>query len=245
VLSPALELATGSPLPFMLVLMLLIPAVWWWARLSRAEVGLRIGSAQHHAIAAIYPLIAVGSLAGIATLAGDIDPGFRFSGVVLQDLAIMLASTWLGTLITEEGFFRGALWGLSTRARWSRGVVLLWTSLAFAAWHIAVPLIEEPFRLPAAQLPVYLLNASLLGIAWGLLRLGSGSVPVACSAHAVWNALVYVLFGYGLKSTALGVSRIDLFDPERGLLGLAVNVSVVLLLLAWVRRRGIALGRPA
>jgi hypothetical protein len=78
----------------------------------------------------------------------------------------------------------------------------------------------------------------LLGLCWGLLRMGSGSVLVACTAHASWNALVYVLFGYGMQNGLLGIDNITIFGPERGVLGLLVNGAVVTLLFMWALRRG-------
>lgn len=237
ILSPLSELLTRSPLPYLLVLVVLGAFVWVVGRFGRAELGLALGRASDHALAFAYPIIAVGAVAGVASLAGTVSPVGISGSELARDTAFMFGGTWLGVLITEEGFFRGALWGVSRRAGFSPRAVLIWTSLAFAAWHIAVPLIEEPFALPAVQLPVYLVNATLLGVAWGLLRQGSGSVVVACTAHATWNALVYELFGYGPEATALGLSNVGFFDPERGVLGIVVNAVVVVLLARWASRR--------
>jgi membrane protease YdiL (CAAX protease family) len=236
VLAPVSEIVTGSPLPYLLVLTLLAGLTWGILRLSRREMGLMIGDASGHLVALLYPLAAVGVLAGLVWATGSAGAEPIFTGENAKRLGLMFVSTWVGTLLTEEGFFRGALWGVTARSKWKPMSVLLWTSIAFMAWHIAVPLIEEDFRLVTHQIPVYYGNVLLLGLAWGLLRLISGSILVTCTAHASWNALVYVLFGYGMKSGALGLDRISLFGPERGVLGLAVNAAVVLLLLAWWRK---------
>jgi membrane protease YdiL (CAAX protease family) len=209
--------------------------LWIAVRLNRREVGFRIGRLSDYAVAVAYPIVVIGTLAGIAWLAGDV--AGQLGGSTWSGIGVMFAATFPGVLISEEGFFRGTLWGLGRRAGWSSRQIVGWTSITFAAWHIAVPLIEEPFRLPPGQLGVYLVNATLLGLAWGLIRLGSGSMLVACMAHAVWNALVYTLFGYGPKSADLGVSRIGTFDPERGVLGLVANALVVAALLLWLRSR--------
>ncbi len=58
----------------------------------------------------------------------------------------------------------------------------------------------------------------------------SGSVLVPCTAHASWNAIVYIFFGHGLKTGSLGITHITVFDPERGILGLVINGSVAYLL---------------
>ena len=46
ILSPTLELATGHPLPYLLVLTALIGIVWGAARFRRSEIGLRLGGAR-------------------------------------------------------------------------------------------------------------------------------------------------------------------------------------------------------
>ena len=244
VLSPISEILTGNPLPYLLVLTLLAGITWAVLRLGRQEMGLALGGAAGHFVALLYPVAAIGLLGILAWIAGRTGAEPVLTGENWKRLGLMFASTWVGTLITEEGFFRGALWGVSLRAKWKPLSVLLWTSIAFMAWHIAVPIIEEDFRLVTHQIPIYYGNVLLLGLAWGLLRLISGSILVACTAHASWNALAYVFFGYGMKSGALAVDRISLFGPERGVLGLVVNAAVVLLLLRWWRRGGNCLVRP-
>ena len=64
--------------------------------------------------------------------------------------------------------FKGA--GFDTR----KTVVL--TSLIFAAWHISWATLTEEGKLPLMQFPIYMVNAALLGLTWGLLRQLSGSV---------------------------------------------------------------------
>jgi membrane protease YdiL (CAAX protease family) len=236
VLAPVSEILTGSPLPYLLILTFLAGLTWAVLRLGLREMGLALGGASDHLVALLYPLVAIGVLGLLAWAARSTGTGPVFTGENWKRLGLMFASTWVGTLLTEEGFFRGALWGVSLRAKWKPLSVLLWTSIAFMAWHIAVPIIEEDFRLVSHQIPIYYGNVLLLGLAWGLLRMISGSILVACTAHASWNALAYVFFGYGMKSGALGVDRMTLFGPERGVLGLVVNTAVVLLLFRWWRR---------
>ena len=83
---------------------------------------------------------------------------------------------------------------------------------------------ETGFDLPAKEIPIYLLNATLIGLNWGLLRLASGSIIVASVSHGVWNGLAYALFGFGEKTGALGIQDTWLFGPEVGLLGIALNL---------------------
>jgi hypothetical protein len=77
---------------------------------------------------------------------------------------------------------------------------------------------------PAAEIPVYLVNATLLGLIWGMLRLVSGSILVPSVSHALWNGLDHPLFGIGENSGALGIQQTHLFGPEVGLLGMVVNL---------------------
>ena len=74
-------------------------------------------------------------------------------------------------LITEEGFFRGWLWASLERAGCSRWHVPIYTSLAFTAWHVSAITLDTGFDLPAAEIPIYLVNATLLGLIWGILRM--------------------------------------------------------------------------
>ena len=87
--------------------------------------------------------------------------------------------------------------------------------------------------LPLAHIFVYLPNALLLGMVWGVLRLISGSVVVAAVSHAVWNGLAYGPFAYGTKVGALGVAQTSIFGPEVGYVGLALNAAFAAWL--WLR----------
>ncbi len=242
VLAPVLELATGSPLPYLFVLTVLAGLAWGIWRLRRGEFGWRWGG-RDHLVALTYPVLAMAPLVILALIFGRVAIDSTELPSAAGEFGLMIASTWVGVLITEDGFFRGALWGLGVRAGWTRRMVLVWTSLAFLAWHVAVPLIEEGFKLPAAQIPVYYANVLLLGLCWGLLRLVSGSLLVPVTAHAIWNGLAYVLFGYGTKNGLLGIEQVGIYGPERGVLGVGVNLAVLIWMLRWAGRRGVDLNR--
>ncbi len=76
------------------------------------------------------------------------------------------------------------------------------------------------------QVPIYLVNATLLGLIWGLMRQLSGSVWPASIYHAIWNGLVYELYGFAERAGDLGISAIWLYGPEIGFAGLVVNGAV-------------------
>lgn len=236
VASPMLEALTGQGVLYNAVLLVAFAGLWAAFRLDKREMAWGWGGLRMHAGSFVYPLGVMALLAAAAWAAGDVHLAGDPKKIVLNLVLVFLA-TWVVGLITEEGVYRGALWGMGMRAGWSDGAILVATSLAFAAWHVGVPLVEAEFRLPAWQLPIWLGNVVLLGLAWGLLRRISGSLLVPATAHASWNALAYVFFGYGEKATALHVERSWLFDPERGILGLAVNALVVYNLLRTRRPR--------
>ena len=139
----------------------------------------------------------------------------------------------LMVLITEEGFFRGWLWAALKRAGQSDRQVLLWTSIAFTLWHISAITLDTGFDIPAREIPVFLINATLIGGVFGFLRMMSGSVVVPSVCHAVWNALDYSLYGFGEKVGALGIESTHIFGPEVGILGIVVNSIFALALWFW------------
>ena len=97
--------------------------------------------------------------------------------------------------------------------------------------------LKTGFDLPANQIPVFLLNAAVLGAVWGLLRCLSGSVMVASLSHGVWNGITYVLFGFGSTVGALGIKDTTFYGPEVGVLGLGVNVVFFVALWWWRKDR--------
>ncbi len=127
-------------------------------------------------------------------------------------------------LLTEEGFFRGWLWASLKRAGQSDSQVLIVSTLAFTAWHISAISLDTGFDIPADEVPIYLINATLIGGVFGLIRMISGSVIAPSICHAVWNGLDYPLFGFGEKVGALGIQQTHVFGPEVGILGIGLNL---------------------
>ena len=102
--------------------------------------------------------------------------------------------------------------------------MLIWSSIAFALWHISAVTLDPDFKPPTAQIPVYLCNAAVIGAVWGLLRALSGSIIVTSLSHGVWNGMAYVLFGFGSHAGSLGIRNTAVFGPENGFLGLGLNL---------------------
>lgn len=213
---------------------------WYLERLPRRSVGMAWGRGRDYGLAVLYPLAVIGAVTVLSTAAGAVDASRTDWRKALINLALMGVSTFLVVIVTEEGFFRGWLWGSLERVGGRPAGTLIWTSVAFSLWHLSAVSLKTGFDLPAAQIPVFMINAAVMGAAWGLLRLISGSVIVASLSHGLWNGLAYVLFGYGTKIGALGIKESALYGPENGVLGLAVNALFVAVLWRWWRTRAAA-----
>jgi len=90
-------------------------------------------------------------------------------------------------ILTEEGFFRGWLFGSLQRAGLSEGKIMIWTGIAFSLWHIPAVTMNTEDAVPLAQIPVLLINAVISGAIWGMLRSLSGSIIVTGVCHAIAN----------------------------------------------------------
>jgi membrane protease YdiL (CAAX protease family) len=199
--------------------------------------GIYVGTSLHYGLALLYPILVMGAIAVVAALTGAIDVSETNWTKTAANLALITVSTVLVTILTEEGFFRGWLWASLRRAGLTPRNTLVWTSLAFAAWHISAVVLETGFEPPAKQIPVYLVNATILGAIWGRLRSLSGSIVVASVSHGLWNGMAYALFGFGTHVGALGIENTALYGPEIGVLGLGLNAAFFVLLSRLPTRR--------
>ena len=196
---------------------------WFLGRYARREMGLVLGGGAGYRWALLYPAVVPGALTLAAFASGAVDLTEADWNQAGMNLALMATTGMLGTLLTEEGFFRGWLWAALKRVGQGDRAALVATSAIFSLWHLSAVVLETDFAPPRALVPVFMANATLLGLNWGLLRQMSGSVLPAAVSHAVWNALVYTLFGFGEKAGELGVTQTWLFGPELGMLGPAGN----------------------
>jgi membrane protease YdiL (CAAX protease family) len=229
--------ATGYSMFSALPLLPLALIFWGWQRFSRAEMGLRWGGLRNYGLALLYPVVVLGAMTLIALLMGVMDTSEAHWKAVGINLLLGSSIGSLMVLLTEEGFFRGWLWASLRRAGRSRTHTLIYSSLLFTLWHVSAISLETGFNVPLPQIPVYLINATLLGLIWGMMRLLSGSALVASVSHAVWNPLAYGLFGFGEKIGALGIERSDLYGPEVGLLGVVLNSLFAAGLWVWLQRQ--------
>jgi len=235
--------ATGHSVFSALPLFPLAALFWLIERLSRQEIGLVRGPWREWGIAVLYPLSVMGAIVVIAFASGAVDLSQTDWSKTWRNMALISVSTFLVAILTEEGFFRGWLWASLRRRGQSAGRTLLWTSLAFSLWHLSAVSLDTGFDLPWKQIPIYMVNATLLGAIWGLIRWRSGSVIVASLSHGVWNGMAYVLFGFSTNVGALGIENTIVFGPEVGLLGVAFNALFFILL--WRGSKPIRQGREA
>jgi membrane protease YdiL (CAAX protease family) len=234
-ISPLLLLTTAIGPLYNLWLAVMMIALWAVQRLTKREIGIAIGDPKSFFVALAYAVGIIGSIALGAWGAQLIDLKDYSAATVFRRLSLNFLVTFVLALITEEGFFRGALWGSCERAGFSPAKTIIWTSLAFGLWHLAVPIIDPDFAQPLSKVPQYVVGSTVFGVAMGLLRLRSGSIIVPSFCHALWNASVYTFFGAGEKVGQLGISDSSIWDPERGYAGLVLTVLVAVLLWSWVK----------
>ena len=222
--------ATGYAMFSALPLLPLAALFWYLQGFSRSDIGLRWGGARDYGWALAYPLTVLGTMAIIAWIAGAINTSATDWHKTFTNVGLMSSTGIIMVLLTEEGFFRGWLWASLKRTGRSDTYVLVWSSLAFTIWHISAISLDTGFDIPAAEIPVYLVNATLLGMVWGILRMVSGSVVVPAVCHAIWNGIDYPLYGFGEKVGALGIEETQVYGPEVGLLGIGLNALFVLII---------------
>jgi len=228
--------ATGYSMFSALPLIPLTGLFWFLQKFSRQEIGLVWGDLQTYALALAYPIFVLGLVAVVALMGGAIDTSSADWNKAFLNMASMSSIGIIMVLITEEGFFRGWLWAALKRAGQTDLQVLIWTSLAFTLWHVSAISLDTGFDIPAAEIPIYLINATLIGAVWGMLRMASGSVVVPSVCHAVWNGIDYPLYGFGEKVGALGIEQTHIYGPEVGVLGVGLNLIFAAALYYYIKK---------
>jgi uncharacterized protein len=204
-------------------------------RFSLSELGFSWGrrrALRDYALAALYPAAVMGAIVAIAAVTGALDPAAapHSKTPTLLKFLLVTGTTIPVALVTEEGFFRGWLWASLRGAGQRNAQVIVLTSIAFALWHWSSVILPTGFNPPLAQVPIFMLNAVLLGAIWAMLRLLSGSLVVTSVSHGIWNGLAYVFFGFGTHIGSLGIVNTAVYGPEIGVLGVALNAAAAALL---------------
>ncbi|MEW6455638.1 MAG: DUF5916 domain-containing protein [Acidobacteriota bacterium] len=235
-ISPIITILTRKQIFYALALLPLTLLLWVITRLSAQDIGTRLGNLHAYILSFFYPIAVMGVTGLIVWLTGSIQANnISVTTIVTRILVLFNPITVVGALLTEEGFFRGWLWGILEKNSPKLWVRLVWTSVVFSLWHYATTIMV--FSLPKAVVPVYLGNMFLIGLIFGLLRYISGSLLPPSVSHALWNSLSYTFYGYGEKTGALDIASPHLFDPERGILGSFLNLIIFVLFWRWVRTK--------
>jgi membrane protease YdiL (CAAX protease family) len=229
--------ATGYSVFSALPLFPLAGLFWFLQKFSRKEIGLVWGKLTTYGLALAYPILVLGLVAAIALMSGAVDTSATDWNKTLLNISLGSSVGVIMVLITEEGFFRGWLWATLKRAGQTDKQVLIWTTVAFTLWHVSAISLDTGFDLPANEIPVYLVNATLIGVIFGMLRMASGSVVVASVCHAVWNGVDYPLYGFGEKIGALGIEQTNIYGPEVGFLGIGLNFFFAVVLWYVVQKK--------
>ena len=228
--------ATGYTLFSALPLIAIIVFYAYRAKLGAGEIGYNLGKGIEYIRAIAIPVFLTAIAVALPWLLGELDNvdiNWHRSG---KNVLLMASTGIIMVAITEEGFFRGVLWRLLERAGCSPVRVLGVSTSAFVIWHLPAVLLATEFAPPLVQVPVFVINATLLGIIWGGLRSVGHSIWPATIYHSIWNALAYDLFGFGERIGALGIEATWLYGPEIGLVGMALNAPVAVYFAARVIR---------
>ena len=215
--------ATGYSVFSALPLFPLAGLFWFLQKIPHQEMGLVWGKLYTYGLALAYPVLVLGLVAAIALMSGAVDTSATDWNKTLLNIVLGSSVGVIMVVITEEGFFRGWLWATLKRAGQTDKQVLIWTTIAFTLWHISAISLDTGFDLPADEIPIFLVNATLIGVIFGMLRMASGSIVVASVCHAVWNGVDYPLYGFGEKIGALGIEQTHIYGPEVGFLGIGLN----------------------
>jgi len=206
-------------------------------RLSRKELGLTLGRPADYGLVLAHPVLVMGMLGALAAANGALDLARFDLAKAAANVALLSGVTFIMAIITEEGFFRGWLWGAARKQGASLLLTLAVTTAAFVAWHIPFVFLSGEFHFSTKVVPYFFLNATLIGLIWGLMRLKSDSILVSSAGHGLWNGLTYVLFGVGSGVGALGIQDVSLYGPEVGLIGVALNATYAAFLFWTLRDR--------
>jgi len=240
ILSPALAVITGHSEFYAGALLPVVGLLWIITPVNCRSLGFNFGNRQHYAIALFYPLSVMGVMVLLIGIFESIQvEDFQAGSFAAQFAFNFIAGIIIG-LVTEEVFFRGALWALLKKKGFGPSHLILITAGIFSLWHLAVIFSAPEFgsEFPVISIFLYLSNILLIGMIWGLLRFVSRSILVTSVSHAFWNALAYGFFGFGTGYGILIKSSNQFFDPERGIVGVSLNTVFFIFFCRWAAKKG-------
>lgn len=217
-----------------LVIFPIILVLVYLTKMNGKELGLEFGSLRDYIWAILYPASICLVIIIIAWVTGNIIDT-KYSNEMTGKIAYLFFYTFILAFATEEGFFRGWLFGILERDHINPKLILILTALAFASWHLPLFFLNPSFTW--SMLPIYITGGIIGGLTFGLLRYISGSIIVSSFSHAIWNTVVYILFGFGSSIGILGIKMTNIFSPESGLLGLIFGLAFMAILWLWTSKK--------
>lgn len=217
-----------------LVIFPIIIILAYFTKINGKELGLEFGSFRDYIWAILYPVGICIPILIIALGTGNMG-GLNYTNETAGKIIYLFLYTLILAFATEEGFFRGWLFGILERDKINPKLVLILTALAFASWHLPLFFLNPGFTWN--MLPIYITGGIIGGVTFGLLRYISGSIIVSSFSHALWNTTVYILFGFGSSIGILGIKMTNIFSPESGLLGLAFGIVFMVILWVWTSKK--------
>ncbi len=217
-----------------LIIFPLILILVYWTKMNGKELGLGFGSLRDYIWAILYPLSICLVIIIIAIVTGNIGE-IKYPNEMTGKIVYLFLYTLILAFATEEGFFRGWLFGILERDQINPKLILLLTAVAFALWHLPLFFLDPSFTW--SMIPIYITGGIISGLIFGLLRYISGSIIVSSFSHALWNTVVYSLFGVGSGIGILGIKMTNIFSPESGLLGLTFGLVFMAILWFWTSKK--------
>ena len=200
----------------------------YYTKMNAKDLGLIFSKRKEYFIAMAYPLISTLIVISLATITDNLGQ-INITFATLTAFLVLFFSTLILTVTTEEGFFRGWLFGIMEKYDYTPKLIIVLTSLAFAIWHIPLFFLGGGLGGAYNLIPLYLSTVFTGGAIMAIIRYRSGSIIVSSLSHTIWNSVNYILFGFGTAVGVLGITPITIFDPERGFLGLGINVLFLII----------------
>ncbi|MFA6327865.1 MAG: CPBP family intramembrane glutamic endopeptidase [Candidatus Micrarchaeia archaeon] len=218
-------------------LFFLAAALWLFvSRLGKEKMGFCLGSLQDYAIAVAYPLCILAGVVAVMVLTGEdlnpilsVDQAYSFAGMFVIFIVLNFFTTGL--------FFRGWLFGFMEGKKIGAKEVVIFTSFAYCMWHIPLFFIDPDYMVSANMMPVFLAGVLLDGMVWGLIRLKSGAIAPGAVGHALWDAVTFGIFGFGIHPMLISIPQIEVFGLQRGFVSVALRLVFVAALWYWLFKR--------
>lgn len=154
----------------------------YYTKMNAKELGLTFGEKKEYLIAIAYPLISALIVIILATVSGNLGK-ITTSFATLSAFLGLFFTTLILTVTTEEGFFRGWLFGVMEKYEYSPKSIILLTALAFMIWHIPLFIIGSEMQGAYHMIPLYLSTVFTGGAVMGAIRYRSGSIIVSSLSH--------------------------------------------------------------